>query len=694
MSPHPDPVPRSRQRMSFFRRRLAVGAFAILLGLAGCPSLIAASMTHGSAAMPPGGAGPVPPVPTIAMREAFARAEAAGIGRGAGREVHDEYDVARYDVNLSLDIPARVLTGVVTVDAVSRTAGLSALVLDLLAPMTVDAVTVNGAPAPWTHASALVTVTLDHAYAMDEPVTVTVWYHGTPSGSRLTWQTHAGVPVVTTQSEPDGAPFWWVCKDDPKDKALFTIHVTAPDTLFTVSNGVLVSVVQNGDGTATCNWTHQYPMSTYLFAIATSNHEGWSEIYTGLDGVSTMPVDYFVYPEDRSKAEVDWSHNLAMMAFYAGVFGEYPFLSEKYALVEVPGSGGMEDQTATFLGQDLLTGDNTWEFIVAHELAHSWVGDLITMRTWEHLWTKEGFATFSEALWFEHLYGAEYYHSYMDGFNYLPMMLARLYDVPENQGLAAYWKGAWVFHMLRHVIGEEPFFQGVRNYTGDPDLRYGCADTEDLREAFEASSGEDLAWFFDQWVYQPGIPKLVPVWDAVPAQGGWDVTLSLRQTQTLGPIFKMPIDVDVVTGSETERFVIWDSLQVQTFRFHVAARPIGLVLDPDHWLLWRLDATVEAPSAADAGRLPSIRVFPNPSGPGVFEEVRLVLPERGRTRLEVFDAAGRRVRCLFDGTAGPGTERVRWDGRNERGDLVPAGVYFHRLEQGGNASATRVVIVP
>ena len=243
-----------------------------------------------------------PPIPTPEAREAFIRAHEAGLqpwSEDPLRAVHDEYDVIHYDVDLRFDIPARTIYGVVTVDATSKVANLLVFPIDLYSPMVVDSVRVDGTPTTFTHASSVIRVNLPHALQPEDPVTLRITYHGRPSytGTPFRWTTHgASIPMVLSYSEPYGAPAWWVCKDDPKDKATFAIHVTAPDTLSTVSNGILTSVVINGNGTATYNWTHDYPMSTYLFSIATTDFEHWTEVYTALDSSTTMDVDYYVYP--------------------------------------------------------------------------------------------------------------------------------------------------------------------------------------------------------------------------------------------------------------------------------------------------------------------------------------------------------------------------------------------------------------
>ncbi len=639
--------------------------------------------------------GDPPPIPTAEAREAFIRAHEAGLqpwSEESLRAVHDEYDVIHYDVDLRLDIPARTIYGVVTVDATAEVANLLVFPIDLFSPMVVDSVRVDGAPATFTHASSVIRVNLPHALQPEDPVTLRVTYHGRPSytGAPFRWTTHgASIPMVLSYSEPYGAPAWWVCKDDPKDKATFSIHVTAPDSLFTVSNGILASVVNNGNGTATCNWTHDYPMSTYLFSIATTDFEHWTEVYTALDNTTTMDVDYYVFPEDRADAEIDWSGNIQMMEYYASIFGEYPFLREKYAIAEFQHPGAMEHQTATSMGYAWITGNNVNDSVVAHELSHMWVGDMITMRLWSHAWTKEGFATLCEALYFENLYGEDYYHEYMESMNILYYAARQIYNINPPLDGTIYYKGAWVLHMLRHVIGDAAFFAGCYGYTNDSDLMYGNNLTEDLRDAFEVASGMDLDWFFQEWIYSPGYPQFRMFWNSAPGGGGYNVNLVLKQDQTVGPIFKMPIDVRIETQAGDQTFVVWDSLQTQSFVLNVAAPPNRVVLDPDDWSIKEVLNESAVQDAATNPTGPALWCMPNPFDR--FTTIGFSMVEAGPVRLRVFDLSGRLVRSLLDQRLGPGEHRVAWDGRGEDGSLLPSGMYLQRLDRDGRSSYSRVL---
>ena len=654
-----------------------------------------------------GAADDPPPIPSPDLRSRLISAEQEAGDRSVSfpefgsRAVHDDYDVTHYDIALGFDIGTRILYGTVEVEAESQTPGLLEVALDLYSPMVVDAVTVNGSPATYGHANGLVTVQLDTAYQTGESFVISCTYHGTPSYtlSPFRWNLQAGVPMILSYSEPYGAPAWWVCKDDPKDKATFAVHMTVPDTLYAVSNGRLDSIVDHGNGTETYNWTTDYPMSTYLCSIAITNYEIWTEVYTALDGKTTMDVDYYAYPADLADAQVSWSHNVEMMEYFASIFGEYPFLDERYGIAEFQHSGAMEHQTCTSMGWTWVNGTYSNDFVVAHELAHSWVGDMITMREWSHAWCKEGFATYCEALYFEDKYGTNYYHAYMEDMNVLTYADYRLYDISPPLHAAIYYKGAWVFHMLRHVLGDSAFFDAIRAYTNDPDLRYGVANTEEMRDVFEESSGVELNWFFDQWIFEGWHPEYQANWSPTQVGDGYETYLVIVQTQANGPTFKMPIDVRITTDLGEENFVVWDSLDVQAFTLATNGAPLGLELDPDNWILQEsvpssAPNTLPGPSADAGPRLYPSR--PNPTTGTTWIEFELPAVDRtdqDRVELGIYDATGRMVVRLVEGVLPVGRHRVRWDGTDGRGRRLPAGTYWSRLRVEEGERSQPIVLI-
>jgi hypothetical protein len=310
------------------------------------------------------------------------------------------------------------------------------------------------------------------------------------------------------------------------------------------------------------------------------------------------------------------------------------------------------------------------------------------MRTWSHAWCKEGFATYCEALYFESLYGPDYYHAYMDEMNVLGYAILQLYNIQPPLHAAIYYKGAWVLHMLRHVIGDPAFFAGVRAYAEAPAFRYGVADTEDLRRTFEAAAGTDLAWFFAEWIYAPGYPVYQVEWSAEAAGGGYDVELAITQVQTVGPVFVMPLDVRIDTELGPRDFVVWDSLATQSFGFHVDAAPLGLEIDPDAWVI----RSIEYLSGIAEGRPAAGRVDVRPNPFGGTAWIAFDPGRPGRVELDILDAGGRRVTRLVDASAGAAM-RAPWNGTDAQGRPLASGVYYYRLRTDGAPRTGPVILV-
>ena len=196
-----------------------------------------------------------------------------------------------------------------------------------------------------------------------------------------------GNMYIYTLSEPTWGTVWWPSKDFPDAKATMSMHLIVPTGMKCVSNVLLEDTTQNSDGTSTFNWASSYPIATYLVSIVVGNFVYWEDIYTSLDGTKQMPVVYYAFPKDSSKARVDWKPTPEMIKYFSQTFGEYPFIDEKYGNCQFGwSSGAMEHQTITSYGYLLITGDNRYDFVNAHELAHHWFGDAVTLKDWKNIW--------------------------------------------------------------------------------------------------------------------------------------------------------------------------------------------------------------------------------------------------------------------------------------------------------------------
>ncbi|HNT35159.1 MAG TPA: M1 family metallopeptidase, partial [bacterium] len=337
-----------------------------------------------------------------------------------------KYDAAHYDLTITLNMGSRFVSGALMMTATSTNSTLTTAVLDLddnggsIVVSQVDQGP-STATLPFTHnaSSNRVFITLPAAVPAGSTFTVRVFYSGTPLttgtfGPGYNRTTHSGTSLIYTFSEPYKARTWWPCKDVPGDKATMDLHVTCPTGYFVVSNGTLVSTVDNGNGTLTFNWSEAYPMATYLASICCTNYQKASGTYTALDGVTTMEVAHYVYPESYAFDSQGLPGTLQAMGYFANTFGEYPFLTEKYVTATHGSGSGMEHQTCTSMpNNDVGISGGTGRRNI-HELSHMWFGDMITMAHFDHLWLNEGYATYCEALFYEWRDGRQAYHNYVN----------------------------------------------------------------------------------------------------------------------------------------------------------------------------------------------------------------------------------------------------------------------------------------
>ncbi|MFQ5512367.1 MAG: M1 family aminopeptidase [Candidatus Krumholzibacteriia bacterium] len=503
------------------------------------------------------------------------------------------YDVRYYNLDLDIDPVTQTVSGAVTMTAEVTSDSLTVADMDLLANMTVTGAGWTGGPLGFVRAGDIVTVTLPGTYYLGETFTIDVAYNGTPSASygAFGFDTHAGNPMIWSLSEPFGARTWWPCKDVPSDKAdSVDISITVPNTLVVASNGTLVSETDNGT-TRTYQWHEGYPIATYLVSVAIHPYTTFSHWYHH-SPTDSMEVKYYVFPDHFSIVQPTYGLTVGMIELFANIFGEYPFLDEKYGHAEFVWGGGMEHQTLTSLGG--------WsEYLIVHELAHQWWGDMVTCDEFHHIWLNEGFATYSEALWSEATYGTAQYHQDMDLAKYFGSGTIYVPDTSNwgrvfHSGLS-YNKASWVLHMLRHVVGDSTFSQTLQTYYGDPRYQYGTATTEQFRDLCEAVSGMDLDWFFHEWIYEEYYPTYAYNWSWAPNGGAYDIGLDIDQLQT-NFIFKMPVDVTVQTVSGETTLAVWDSLAAQSFTLTVAEQPLAVSLDPEEWILRSVEEPVTNPS--------------------------------------------------------------------------------------------------
>lgn len=511
-----------------------------------------------------------------------------------------KYDVTHYNLSIEFDLNQKSFNGNVEVTA-EILQPMNELILHASnTTLIIDSVFYSQNKLNFRHKNDLLTIPLTSIFStsrvFDYPhssIQLIVFYHGT-SDFKGDFD-DGGVYFsaddrVATSSEPNFARKWFPCKDVPSDKATASIAITVPDNLIAVSIGLLTKTEHN-NCSATYHWETKYPIATYLISVAAAPYSQFSEEYTSLHG-KKMNIYYYVFPEDSIKARTDFINTTKILSFFEQIFGEYPFIDEKFGFTEVDGEMTMENQTIPSIQQNMFTGDRQYELTLAHETAHQWIGNMITPVDWKHTWLNEGFATYLEALYLEHRKGSEAYQKYINSM--MSMSEGTYSGSVIGQSDTAFWdsfsprqyyKGAIVLHMLRRMLGDSVFFRCLKNYSSNPQFRFINVRTEDFITECENASGQNLGWFFDQWVYTStdfiDRPMLEYDWTDFPENNSYQIELTIEQ-KSKNPVYRLPLDVSVKTLDSLQSFTILDSLTTQTFRLTVNSKPQTVTIDGDN----------------------------------------------------------------------------------------------------------------
>ncbi len=392
---------------------------------------------------------------------------------------------------------------------------------------------------------------------------------------------------IWTQGETESSSAWFPTIDKSNQKTTQEIYMTVPDKYVTLSNGILKDSQKESGNLRTDHWVMDKRHSTYLFFM------GVGEYAVVKDKWRNIPVDYYIEKEYEPYAKQIYGNTPEMIEFFSKKLGyDYPWA--KYAQISGRDyvSGAMENTTATLHGSDILQkpgqliDENKWEDTIAHELFHHWFGDLVTAESWSNLTVNESFANYSEYLWNEYKYGKDQadYHQMEDVGNYLhnpadfKKDLVR-FDYASREDvfdLVTYQKGGGILHMLRNYLGDDAFFAGMNDYLKT--YEYQNAEAHQLRLSFEKVSGKDLNWFFNQWYFGSGHPKLnyTSTYEPVKKQ----VTVVINQSQEQP--FEFPLAIDVYDNGKPKRFNVWvDAKAKNTFTFDSSKTPDLININAD-----------------------------------------------------------------------------------------------------------------
>ncbi len=460
----------------------------------------------------------------------------------------------------------------------------SVIELNLYDNMHVRSVKLNGIQTEYSRSNNRIFILSE--FELSDTFNIEIVYDGSPKRSGFdgfVFGSVNGNSIVYNISEPIYASTWFPCDDDPSDKAMLDIEITNDSKYISVSNGKLKSELQAGDK-KTYHYQTIYPISTYLISVYSAPYKTFYDVYNGLDGKDSMRIEYYVMPEHFEKAKIDFADHVDIMKTLSQIFGEYPFIKEKYGVAEFLWNyGAMENQTITGIGYAFVSGNNFFTDTYVHELAHHWWGNSVGPKTWNDIWLNEGFATYSEALYAEAKHGKDALISKMQS-KFSNHFRGPLYAPKNLFGETVYEKGAWVLHMLRNEIGDSTFFKSLHRYY---DLyKYSNASVEDFKKVCEGESGIDLNKFFDQWIYTGTDNIFCSFFIDFPNDNKEECLINIHQNPQGYEEFHFPLEIkfEFIDGSsEIKRVYINQISEEFQFKFNIEIRAINL--DPDSKLL-------------------------------------------------------------------------------------------------------------
>ncbi len=511
-------------------------------------------------------------------------------------------DVQSYDVSLNVDPKEKSFSGT-TIMTAKIVIPVNEIQLDLDLPYSISKLTVDGFDAKYQFKDGKIWIWFPMTKQVGETVTTSITYSGRPRiAPRAPWvggfiwaKTPSGADWVSVALQNDGADLLFPCKDHPSDKpTTAAMHITVPDPLVAAGPGKLESVKKNSGGTSTYNWRMTNPIGNYSIVFNAAPYKTIEDKYKSVAGV-TLPIVFYVLPEDFEKGPGLIAEQKKYLAFYEKYLGPYPFRTQKVGIVQTPHLG-MEHSTAIAYGNQFKYDKDGTDGLLLHEFGHEYWANLVTCTDWRDFWIHEGFQSYMDTLYQEYLHGKQ---AYLDGMKKRVKGLRNMQPVAPREEKYSYQvymaepdytksdgdiygKGALILHALRYLIGDEAFFKALHHmayptkqmetYTDGRQER--LVNTDDFLTIAEHDSGMKLDWFFELYLRQPKLPKLIT---AITMNGAAPKFLSLQWETPNNMPFNMPIDV-VVNGKSHR-------IEMKDGKGGIAFTGETPVVDPDGWVL-------------------------------------------------------------------------------------------------------------
>ncbi len=502
------------------------------------------------------------------------------------------FDVIHYDFSLSLSDTSNLISGESTVTVRFPDTPPSHILLDLVGAsspqttgMRVRQTRINHQTVPFTHIDNRLSIPTNEQFSPEDTISITIQYDGTPADGLAIGYNRYNQRTFFGDNWPDRAQHWLPVVDHPSDKASCTFSISAPAHYRVVSNGTLQEESPKPNGYTLTRWHQPQPIATKVMVVGVAP---LAYKHTGL--VKGIPVSSWVFPENKEKAFLDLDIAPDVLRFFTDRLGTYPY--DKLTHIQSKTRwGGMENASAIFYTEGAFTGLQNMERIIAHETAHQWFGNSTTEADWPHIWLSEGFATYLTHLYIEHTHGRAVMEN--DMAKDKQKILAFINRHPESAivehnieninfliNANSYEKAGWVLHMLRHETGDAHFWNILKTYLEK--YRHNNAETKDFVTIVNRITGNKYDWFFDQWLYRPGIPTVSYTWTYEKNK----ITIQFEQQ---GTPFLLPIDIQLKYASgEKRKLKTGIAENKETIVIKSKEKPTAILLDPDHWLLARL----------------------------------------------------------------------------------------------------------
>lgn len=495
--------------------------------------------------------------------------------------LHYQFEVTLNEKNDSIDVVAWI-------DFIYRKPGSFVIDLKSLTPdgkgMQITSLSLASdwiKQTKYIHQDDKITI-LPERYEVNDSDDVLIHYKGIPADGLIISKNKYGERTFFADNWPNRAHQWLACVDNPNDKAKCTFIVVSPSQFSVISNGEKVTDTSLIDSRRMTTWKEDTPLPTKVMVIGVAKFA----TRTFEDSPKHIPVSAWVYPQDSTKGFYDYALATDILKFFSSYIAPFPY--NKLANVQSKTVfGGMENASCIFYEENSITGTRSCEDLLAHEIAHQWFGDMATEKSFAHLWLSEGFATYFTDLYFEHKYGREAFLKRLKKERAEALAFAErsthpvvdtTSDLMSLLNVNSYQKGAWVLHMLRQEVGDSTFHKIIQAYYNN--YKGGNADSRDFEAVAEKVSGKELKWFFDQWLYTAGIPKL-SVQRIINDKG-----IYLKVGQLQPKLYQLTLPITVIAAGTKEKILSF-KIKDRTQTFFVSNdKNAKLIIDPNSTLLY------------------------------------------------------------------------------------------------------------